>query len=215
MKEFVTELTELRVHCSALAGLLAKKHEVSRQEPPLEAFGIFFNYATHACEITSHYDAAWGALSANGLSVAEIERKREENKQRLGMIGKHLFISSMSAAEFAAKRTVAAYPLLLDIRKKGRLYLGDIISRSVDQLLVDAPTKELWDGAIRTRNCVVHNNGIADETREWKYSDALSIKMTDGQMTQGTMMTFPRLTRWVICAYAAWSDGLLAKHRHD
>jgi hypothetical protein len=69
----------------------------------------------------------------------------------------------------------------------------------------------LWDGAIKVRNCLVHNNGVADEYAQWTFAPDLTVIFEDGKMSWGTMMTLPRLTKWVVHAYAAWCDAFLAR----
>jgi hypothetical protein len=79
---------------------------------------------------------------------------------------------------------------------------------SADAGLISATDRERWDGAIRLRNTLVHNNGIAEETAVYSYPD-VTLQLADGQMAQGDLRLFPYMAIWVTEAFASWSDSLL------
>jgi hypothetical protein len=213
MKEFMDELLAIRSRSGALADELSKKHKCgAKDDPPLEAFGIFFNNATLAVELTSFYQAAWGQLPVHGLSPEQITQKRNENGERLTLLSKSMFMWAMSAMEFATKRALAKYPGVVKTKGKVKdLRLGEIIQHSADAGLIDQAHRIPWFGANTIRNRIVHNNGYADRTATLEFSNGLRIVMEDGNMIVGTIMTFPHLTSWLIGEYGVWCDRFLEK----
>jgi hypothetical protein len=210
MQEFIDELARLRSQSGALASDLAKKHKIPATEQPIGALGMSFNYLTAALEHTSHYQVAWGKASTDGLTAEEIASKRGQNGERLVMLSKTAFVWCMSSVEYAMKTAMGLYPGVLGEPIKN-LYLGQVIELSAKRGLIDDARRPLWYGANKIRNRLVHNNGIGDENREWKFSDALTITMRDGEMIRGTIMTFPHLIGWLIVAFADWCDAFLSR----
>jgi hypothetical protein len=211
MQELLDELLALRSTCDEACQRLSKKHALAATEPPIEGLGICFNGTTVAAELVSYYKATWEALPMADLDAATVKNKRGENNDRLVLIGKSNFILGMSGLEFAAKNANAKFPNVLGFKEK-RIYLRDIINESTTKGLVDANSSSLWQGAIKIRNCLVHNNGLADETAKWLFASDLTIEMNEGDMLTGTMMTMPRLTRWMVSAFADWGDRFLHAH---
>lgn len=213
MHEFMQKLLDLRSESGRLSHELAAKYKIAVSEPPIEALQMCFNDITFAAELTSHYMVAWARIPIVGLTQEQITKKRGENTERLVALSKTMFVWSLSSAEYSAKCIIAKYPAVLNIKKKPnrRLYLADIVAASRDAGLISADQRVLWLGANTIRNRVVHNNGYGEGDGRWKYAEDHTIVMEDKKMIQGTIMTFPRLTEWLVKQYADWSDRFLTK----
>jgi hypothetical protein len=79
--------------------------------------------------------------------------------------------------------------------------------------LIDRATYELWCDVSELRNCVVHNNGIADVSLNIHLPNGVLVSMREGEMTGGNIRTYALVVRSVIDAYAAWCDAFLRKAR--
>lgn len=212
MQEFMNELFKIRSDLERHGDLLAKKHGLGVQAPPLEAFPMAFNFATVALELTSHYTAAWGAHPVLNLTAEQIEEKRRENGERLVTLSKTTFVWTLSVIEYNLRRAIELYPAVLPTKKKGRnIYFADMVVWSAEAGLIDPARRQLWLGANTIRNKCVHNNGYGDDAANWHFSNDLVIEMQEGRMIEGTIMTFPKLTSWVVGEYADWCDQFLAR----
>jgi hypothetical protein len=116
----------------------------------------------------------------------------------------------MSAIEYNAKQAIACYRQVLGSNTEPR-YLRDAISASADAGLIDEAHRNLWLGANTIRNRLVHNNGFGGAAASWTFSPDLTVAMEKGKMMTGSIMTFPRLTDWLITAYADWCDAFLKR----
>jgi hypothetical protein len=209
MLDYLKEIAAIRSECSAHANRLYLKYGLAEGSPPIGALGICFNNLTIALELADFYYSVWGHPDATPGPGLTIDQARQQNSERLTHIGKSLFVEVMSACEFQAKEANKAYLSVLEITKS-RPYLSDIIHRSKVRGLVAEDVKLLWDGCFKIRNCLVHNNGVADETAEWQFAPNLKVVFEDRKMSVGTILTTPRLSKWVIAAYADWCDKFLA-----
>jgi hypothetical protein len=207
MQEFVDALIALRSDCGAKNDELHSKLGTAVGQAPIGGLGIAFNNLTIAAELASYYLQHW---SGNWAGVDQLERRRNENRERCILLGKSLFISVISGCEWQAREAVKAYPSVLCITRR-RPYLREILDASNDAGLLASGMFTLWEGAIIIRNCLVHNNGFADENAAWTFTPALTIALEDGKMVQGTMMSLPNLTRWALLAYADWCEAFLAR----
>ncbi len=210
MKEFMDELARVRSAASAHAAELGKKHNLQATKQPIGALGMWFNFLTAALEQTSHYQVAWGKEPIEGLAPEQIARKRAENGQRLVMLSKTAFVWCLSSIEYAMKAAMERYPDVMGEPGKRR-YLRDVINMSADIGLISDGRRRLWLGANAVRNRLVHNNGIGNRDAEWNFSEKLTVTMNDGEMIEGTIMTFPYLIGWLLDAYAEWCDAFLER----
>lgn len=213
MQEFIDELLALRPQCEEAGERLSAAHEVLRSDAPLSAFNMIFSSATVTLELASHYVVAWEAAHhvavAEGWSPERIARSRDENGQRLIYISKTMFAWSLSAIEHASKAAMAAHPDVLNANGGKARYFADVIKLSADVGLIDPEPRPLWFATNTIRNSIVHNNGIGSTDAEWEFSPNLRFKMEKGQMAQGSIMTFPRLTSWLIAQYDVWCARFL------
>jgi hypothetical protein len=208
MQELLDELAALRSECAVHANRLCQKFGLAEDAAPIGALSICFNNVTLVLELSWYYKTQWAAPAPAHLT----EKLRNENAERLAMVGRFLFINTISACEFQAKNGNRQFPLILEL-SQNRPYLSNILHQSRIRGLLTEDVKLLWDGAIRIRNCLVHNNAVADETAQWTFGPDLTVALQDGEMTQGTIMMMPRLTKWVVRAYADWCDAFLTRTR--
>lgn len=215
MQDYVNELLALRRVCGEQANALAAKHKLVASEPPIEALSVTFNLATVSLELASHYVVAWGAQQSSGVSKEEAIKQRPEKSERLMILAKTMFVWAMSAMEHTSKQSLATYPGIVPLTakqiKRKDLFFREVITASADCGLIDPAQKPLWYGANTIRNRLVHNNGIGDGANKWDFTKELTVTMADGKMIQGTLMTFPRLTSWLVVQYAVWCDRFLQK----
>jgi hypothetical protein len=185
---------------------LAQTSGLRLEDPPIGAFGIVHNNAVITLELLAFYRRVWSRLPVS--AVQDPKRTRHENAGRVMLITKSSFVMCLSALEFSAKQALIGYPDRLPL-PAGRIYLRRIMSASAEEGLITAHAGDLWAGAIAVRNCVVHNNGIADKDAEYEFPD-LTVKLASGSMAQGTLKFFPLLTNWAVTAFAQWCRAFLS-----
>jgi uncharacterized protein YutE (UPF0331/DUF86 family) len=120
--------------------------------------------------------ADWGKLryvdSGDTEKLKLLELVRSQNGEKVVRITSLMFVAMMSAIEAVAKMADRNKPSVVGIVLQGkqRLYLRKIIEASADRGLITADQQKLWDGLFRLRNCLVHNDGRADEDFQIKIS---------------------------------------------
>jgi len=67
----------------------------------------------------------------------------------------------------------------------------------------------LWEGAIETRNTLVHNNGISEITAVYDYPESFTIEFFQGKMLRGNLKVIPQLTLSVVDLYYEWCSNIL------
>lgn len=203
MHEVVNIYWNLRSLSQKIGDSIAAGAAVGHDEQPAAFFGMAFNSITLTIELLDFYYNTWAAQSTGICS--SVEEAREQNAQRVILIQKMCLIELMSSLEFCAKRIVAN-SLSVFGKFKGRIYLGKIMERSNELGFVDDETLRLWQGLINHRNSLVHNNGFASETDQYAYP-SVTLNVTDGAMTRGTIREFAALTEWMLRASGAWVVG--------
>jgi predicted nucleic acid-binding protein len=205
MREVIELVDRIRVRSAQSHEELARTHGIRLEDPPLGAFGIVHNTAVMTLELLDFYHRTWSSIPPS--SVPDPEATRQENAERVMLVTKSAFIMCLSGFEFSAKQALTRYPGRLQL-PAGRIYLRAIMRASAKKGLITADTDNLWTGAIAVRNCLVHNNGIADEDAEYKFPD-VTVRLESGKMPQGTLKFFPSLTNWTVTAFADWCRAFL------
>lgn len=207
MQDVFPAVKHTRETSAQLQEHLAARHGLSAAESPLDALGMCHNISVMSLELLYYYLQVWGGTVAKG-TVTEDKRIRHENGERVVLITKTLVIMSLSAFEFGAKQAVLTRPGKVEFAG-GRIYLPKIMHASVQAGLIGPETCTCWEGLTKLRNCLVHNNGIADETATYTYPGGLTVALSNGRMTQGNLHFFPGLTNWATGAFADWCEAFL------
>jgi hypothetical protein len=180
---------------------VANKLGIPEDDPPAGVFAMCYNHVIQAFELLDFYARIWSQVIV--ANAGEIERSRQENAQRVIMATQNMFIHCMSSIEFGAKQALALHPGLIPLTGS-RIYLRRIIESSNERGFVADEDKSLWLGAVEVRNCLIHNNGIADCNANYSFPE-LDVQMVDGRVIRGTLHFFPRLTHWAIDAFSRWA----------
>ena len=199
MQSVIDLVNSIKDTSVARHSMVINKLGITENDQPAGAFGMCHNYAILTLELLHAYKNVWTRAS---VANVDIERTRQENGERVILITKSLFIHCMSSIEYGAKETLTSHPSLLPLGNS-RIYLRRIMELSNMHSLITAEEKALWIGAVEVRNCLTHNNGIADCTMACSFPD-LTVQMSDGKMVRGTLDFFPRLTQWAIDAFGQW-----------
>ena len=200
MQDIVKLYWELRSIAEKNGDEIAKEFSVSHNEDPAAFFGMAFNNITMTLELLDYYNRLWGSLTSTTCS--SVDEARAQNGERVMMIQKMAFIEIMSSFEFSAKKIVLQ-KLARFGNFSGRIYLSGIMKRSQEKGLIDQPKLDLWNGAIRLRNSLVHNNGISEETACYCYPE-VTINVVQNDMAQGNLNQFGLLSKWVLNESRAW-----------
>lgn len=180
------------------------------QDLPSGVFGMIFNKLTLSLELLSYYDSTWRAQTSTNASSAE--KARKQNGERVVLIQKMTFIGILSSLEFCFKDYIRTFPAKIGDCKNssGEVYLSNIIKISQSAGVVSASDLKLWDGLVHLRNYLVHNNGVAQETKTYIYP-SIQLVLVDGQMTQGNLKLFPYLIDWLLDASKKWIEDVYKK----
>lgn len=197
----------LRKKYAATAQRLSTKFIDAGDASPIAAFNMIHNDLIIAAELLNHYDAVWSKTYRG--TPEKLDQTRNENGARVLATTKYTFMSSMSSIEFAAKQALRAHPGLLPIDFTNRVYLGRIIEESERAGWINAGTRSNLDDLIYVRNCLVHNNGIADRDRDLFHPGGQTVHATDGMMLQGNLRFFLEYVGFACEAFEEWSEGFL------
>lgn len=209
-KHEVPQLTlELAETCATLADDIAAKHGTEAHLPPLVGLNMSHTFVIQSFELLDYYYDRWGNIEPRVVASHGARQTREEAAQRVSLVQKSAFILSMSAFEAAAK-TAMRLPGFPIAAQSGRVYLKAIINASLKAKLIDKVDSELWEFAIELRNCMVHNNAVADRSMSLDLGDGFSIMMVAGQMTQSSPRRSILLQKAVILAYSRWCSAVLS-----
>ena len=169
-----------------------------------EFFTKSFNDITITLEILDFYFSTWAKLGLKKIST------ESEKTQRIILIQKMSFIEILSALEFDSKKIVHNNQAIFG-SFSGRIYLGGIMKRSFNKGLIDGKKLNQWNGVIKLRNTLVHNNGISEESKIYKYPD-ISITLTKNKMTKGDLKMFGLLVKWILDNSRDWIFSIKNKN---
>jgi len=190
---------ELREISKAHGNEVAQFFSIATHEHPAGFFSMVFNNITLTIELLNYYERLWSNIKPS--SSINVEEAKKQNAERVIMIQKMSFIEIMSSFEFCSKRLAQERSKFG--RFSGRIYLSKIMSKTKDIGLINDTKLTLWNGVIRLRNTLVHNNGISEETATYSYPDFI-IQVTDGKMTQGKLNLFGLIIKWVLIESQDW-----------
>lgn len=203
MENIVEMYWRLRSQSASNGDVIAKTIAVAAHEQPAAFFGMAFNGITLSLELIDHYCVLWKNLTTT--TGPSLEEAKEQNGQRVILIQKMCFIEIMSSFEFCAKHIVSKNPSLFGTFK-GRIYLEKIMTSSNELGLMDDATLHLWQGLIRLRNSLVHNNGISSETAQYFYPSVV-LTVQDCSMIRGNLRQYGALTEWLLDAAQQWIES--------
>lgn len=209
MEELLRILDEARTAAGEHQDRIAEDHVLRLDEAPVSGLGIAYNTCTLTREVIAFYSEEWDKPRV--VTPEESASLRKQNAERLVVITKMMFVSVLAGIEFAAKAAVERHNDRIP-RAPGRLYLSGIIRSSAEAGLLDDDEKRRWEGIIRARNTLVHNNGVAEETAQWEYPRC-SLVLENGQMMRSDLRLLPSLTLWAVDAFGSWSDRFLSVGR--
>jgi len=217
-KRPITEqVLALRGKCKEYAGQTEQLLNLPENTPDhrRNCFSMIFNDVTLAVELLSYYYSRW-SKPRNHSTSEERERARQENAERVIAALKYLFVFSLSAMEYNARKSIEAYPSnstahnLLATKPRYR-NLASIMKKSWKQNLISEDTFEEWETIIYIRNKLVHNNGQADKTGSYTI-DGLIIETVENEMMKGKLNFFSTLTDLAVDRYFNWMKELIAKY---
>lgn len=200
MQEVIELYWELRRAAEKNGDEIAQEFSVNHHEEPASFFGMAFNNITMTLELLDYYNRLWSGLTLTTRS--SVEEARAQNGERVIMLQKMSFIEVMSSFEYSAKKIVLSNPAKFD-SFSGRIYLSRIMERSVQKGLINQATLDLWNGAIKLRNSLVHNNGISEESASYTYPE-VTINVNENTMTQGNLRQFGFLSKWLLSESKSW-----------
>ena len=203
MKDIIQLYLDIRNKIKKTQDDLQRDCNINQGDVPSSSLSKIFNSATLAYEIFPNYHTIW--RRTRGITQAETERGKEENAQRVIEIQKTIFVSSMSSFEHVAKIYHQQKPNKLGKIKtrSGRIYLWNIMDKSMKKKIIYKKDFKLWDGLIELRNSLVHNNAIAESNKTYNYPKCKLI-FKKNKMVQGDLKLFPNLMDWMIASIETW-----------
>jgi len=172
-------------------------------ELPAGLFGMIFNTLTLKLELLECYYNIWSKLTqANCLLIDE---NRKQNAERVLLIQKMTFISIMSSIEFCFKEYIKNFPNKIGDCKNSKeiIFLSKIIKNSKNKFVITNNDFEKWQGLIKLRNVLVHNNAIAERTEKYEYPNCILL-FESGKMIKGDLKLFPCLLNQLLDLSKEW-----------
>lgn len=209
--KWMFELSEV---CARLADDIAEKHSSRPEQAPLVGLNMAHAPLVQCCEILDHYYGIWRQIDPAGRSDHEKNRILSDNEGRVSLAQRSAFIFIMSAFEAAAKLAIKLPRAPFEMQG-GRVYFSGIMRQSWAEEMIDEEDAKLWRFAIELRNCIVHNNAVADLTMSLVLENGSTIDMAAGRMSQSTPRKNVLLLKAIVLAYGRWCDSFLASVRAD
>ena len=176
--------------------------------------------------VQKHAMSSRDLLMLFGRSWARIDpnMKAKEFKERLMLITRSNFIFSLSAVEYLLKlivkesRTEPIVELLERGRakaekKKGvfRIYLSGIMNESKRKKLIDQSQHDSWNGMIRLRNAIMHNNARVDEDTIFRIGD-MNLETKEGDVASFPLVNYPEFVKILVSLTRSWIEAYLKSH---
>lgn len=214
MDDVLSVIGQIMVDTTKRTVSISHEFGIQDTDHPVGGLSMCYNRAIITIEIIQVYNDWWSnpnPVEFRSMSTTQIIQLRQENAERVKMVGKSLFIDSLSSIEYSMKETCKTYHDILNIDFSRRQYLRNLISESHQAGLVNEKTRSRWHCLCELRNTLVHNNGISDIDLEMDFPTGEIVTMTKGTMTQGNLKFFPQLTCWAVGAYADWIASFLRR----
>jgi len=183
-------------------------NNLATSKPTIEnVFGMIFNNATTVLEILDNYFGFWKKQYTG--TPQEIDESKKQNAERIMAVTKWSFTHAISSLEYSAKEIIknTSRTEFQDLKNRlqngRRVYLSGIMEKSKDSQLITSNDYDLWDGIIFLRNCLIHNNGIADKDDTLTIRQ-MNINCENGKMIQGNLDIFYNLTDTSVDLYNDW-----------
>lgn len=205
--EVPQQMFEVSEICAKLADDIAEKYGTSSSAPPLSGMNMAYLSIIQAFELLDYYYHKWANLGSV-YTGNDSERIRAENTQRVSLIQKSTFIFTMSAFEANAKIALELSGCPMKFTRK-TIYFSEIMRRSYEIGLINDVDRDLWHFATQLRNCIVHNNGVADRDMSIEIGNGFILEMNKGKMTQSSPRKTTLLVSAILFAYSRWCDRFL------
>lgn len=210
MEKLLSILNTARLDTISMADKMVATYNLNPSDFPVCGLNMLNSECVTLMEIITQYTHLWNKLQ-NTLPSALIyhNNSKDENTRRISSICKASFISSMSAIEYCAKETTSKYLKSLTAEAKKDIYLSFIITESFKANIIKEESKKFWQGLNQIRNCLVHNNGIANNNNTYSIDDTLTISMTKGEPISSTLSFFPIAIKALAHKYDEWARAIL------
>ena len=214
MEELISLLKRIREKLEKYGEWL----ETAGLEMP-NSFNMIFNATTLILEVLHYYYQIWGIPRT--LPSDEIERLKKENAERVIEITKWAFVHTLSIIEYSTKEIIkkmsdeklSSYPAIRKVKDKlqagKKVYLSTIIKEFKEGQLISDEEYDVWRGLIETRNIIVHNNAIAEETKSFKMFNEFRISFVKGKMLKDKLDFFIKLLDVAIDQHHQWIRSVI------
>ncbi|PBP76930.1 hypothetical protein CCL19_02900 [Pseudomonas syringae] len=220
MERMIESLNISRLNAANLADEMVKNLNIYKGCAPVSGLNMLNSQCVLLIEILDQYKTIWDRLenaSKKNKWLAMIQCHSQdklvtENSERLNTVCKSAFILAMSSVEYCAKETAKTYytKLLVPANTRNKhIYLSGIIETSHKEGLISEDIQQKWRALIQLRNCLVHNNGIANQDAEYVISTETTVRMTNGEMISGSLILFPHAISLLVDIYAEWANSIV------
>ncbi len=206
---------------------LAKRLEIYKNDPKRnnqnylwDGFGLIHNRILSLTEILSDYYRKWGVFLENNPSVSD-EMITKEIFGRITTVTTWCFISVFSGIEFTIKNIIKDsirnefLELKNDLTDGKRVYLEDIIKKSLASNLVTEEDLAKWIALIELRNIFVHNNGYPDSDKLYDPVKKHFTHFKKNEMIKGPYDNFFIFTEMLVTLYESWSKNYRDKNTNN
>ena len=177
-----------------------------------DGFGLIHNRIQTISEILGFYYLHWDKfLQENPTTTDEIIKK--EIFGRITTVTTWGFSSVFSAIEFVIKQIIKDTQrkefsnIKHDIENEKRVYLEDIIKKSLEFSLVNNDELVTWIALIKLRNIFVHNNGFPDSDKLYEPIKKNFTVFEKNKMTKSSYDSFYIFTERIIDLYESWAQN--------
>jgi hypothetical protein len=185
--------------------------------PQIENCFVFIQkHAMSSRDLLMLFGTLWARIDPN--------MKAKEFKERLMLITRSDFIFSLSAVEFFLKliikesRTGPIVEWLERERAKAekkervfRIYLSGIMTESKRKKLINKSQHESWNGMIRLRNTIMHNNARVDEDTTFRIGEMI-LEIKEGEVASFPLVNYPEFVKILISLTRSWIEAYLKSH---
>ena len=200
-------------------GNLAERLRIYKNDPTRknedylwDGFGLIHNRIQTITETLGFYYERWAKFLQENPTIQD-ETIKKEIFGRITTLTTWGFVSIFSAIEFVMKQIVKDTKMeefseiKLDLQNEKRVYLDDIIKKSLEPSLVDRDELATWIALIKLRNIFVHNNGFPDSDKLYEPVKKYFTVFQKNQMTMSPYDIFYTFTEMIIDLYESWSQN--------